>query len=129
MAIKVYVSADIEGVTGIAHWDEASRDHPAYREFQERMTTETASACQAAMTAGATEIVVKDAHGSGRNILAEQLPVPVRLIRGWSGHPYSMVQELDATFDALFWWVITRLRGLAGIHWRTRSGAQFTTSN
>ena len=70
MANKVYVSADIEGITGIAHWDEASRDHPAYREFQERMTAETAAACQAAMTAGATEIVVKDAHGSGRNILA-----------------------------------------------------------
>ena len=44
MAIKVYVSADIEGVTGIAHWDEASRDHPAYREFQERMTAEAAVA-------------------------------------------------------------------------------------
>ena len=101
MANKVYVSADIEGITGIAHWDEASRDHPAYREFQERMTAETAVACQAAKAAGATEIVVKDAHGSGRNILAEQLPAPARLIRGWSGHPYSMVQELDATFDAL----------------------------
>ena len=101
MTIKVYVSADIEGITGIAHWDEASRDHPAYREFQERMTAETAVACHAAIAGGATEIVVKDAHGSGRNILAEQLPPPVRLIRGWSGHPYSMVQELDATFDAL----------------------------
>ena len=56
MANKVYVSADIEGVTGIAHWDEASRDHPAYREFQERMTAETAAACQAAITAGATEL-------------------------------------------------------------------------
>lgn len=101
MAMKVYISADIEGVTGIAHRDEASREHPAYREFQERMTAEAAAACKAALAAGADEIVVKDAHGSGRNILAEQLPAPTRLIRGWSGHPYSMVQELESSFDAL----------------------------
>lgn len=101
MVKKVYISADIEGTTGIANWDEANRDHASYREFQERMTAETAAACEAAIAAGAREINLKDAHGSGRNILAEKLPTPVRLIRGWSGHPYSMVQELDKSFDAL----------------------------
>ncbi len=44
---------------------------------------------------------LKDAHYSGRNILAESLPNNARLIRGWSGHPYSMVQEIDSSFDAL----------------------------
>ena len=39
--MKIYISADIEGITGIAHWDEATRDHPAYAEFQQRMTAET----------------------------------------------------------------------------------------
>ena len=99
--MKVYISADIEGITGIAHWDEAIRDHPAYREFQERMTEEVVAACEGALLAGATEIWVKDAHGSGRNILAERLPHPTHLIRGWSGHPYTMVQELDQSFDLL----------------------------
>ena len=28
--MQVYVSADIEGVAGIAHWDEATKDHAAY---------------------------------------------------------------------------------------------------
>lgn len=99
--MKIYISADIEGITGITHWDEAIRDHPAYREFQERMTEEVIAACEGARLAGATEIWVKDAHGSGRNILAERLPHPTRLIRGWSGHPYGMVQELDQSFDFL----------------------------
>ena len=93
MVEKVYISSDIEGTTGIANWDEANRDHAAYREFQERITAETAITCEAAIAEGVSEIVVKDAHGSGRNILAEKLPSPVRLSRGWSGHPYSMVQE------------------------------------
>jgi D-amino peptidase len=50
---------------------------------------------------GASEIWVKDAHDSGRNLLAERLPVAARLIRGWSGHPFMMLQELDSSFAAL----------------------------
>jgi len=99
--MKVYISVDIEGVAGIAHWDEASASHQKYREFQERMTAEAVAACDGALAAGATEIWVKDAHSSGRNILGEHLPREARLIRGWSGHPFSMVQELDESFDAV----------------------------
>ena len=40
------------------------------------------------------------AHGSGRNIIARELPSPARLIRGWSGHPYLMIQEIDAALES-----------------------------
>jgi len=99
--MKVYISVDIEGAAGIAHWDEAAKRHGDYPEFRERMTAEAVAACEGALNAGATEIWVKDAHGSGRNILAERLPPEARLIRGWSGHPYDMLQELDESFDAV----------------------------
>ena len=100
--MKIYISADMEGITGVSHWDEVEHNKPtAYNQFQERMTLEVLAACDGANDAGAKEIWVKDAHYSGRNILAEKLPANVRLIRGWSGHPYSMVQELDESFDAL----------------------------
>ena len=100
--MKVYISADMEGVTGVNHWDEVEHNKPSfYNQFQERMTKEVLAACNGSIDAGANEIWVKDAHYSGRNILAELLPKEVRLIRGWSGHPYSMVQELDSSFDAL----------------------------
>lgn len=99
--MKVYISVDIEGSAGIAHWNEARKDQPDYVEFRERMTLEAAAACEGALAAGATEIWVKDAHGTGRNIMGEKLPKEARLIRGWSGHPYGMVQELDETFDAV----------------------------
>jgi D-amino peptidase len=99
--MKAYISADIEGTTGITNWEEADKTHPTYREFRERMTDEVFAACEGAIEAGAKEIVIKDAHGSGRNIVAARLPDCAKLIRGWSGHPFCMVQELDESFDAL----------------------------
>ena len=76
-------------------------------EFQERMTQEAVAACDGALAAGATEIWIKDAHGSGRNIRQEALPVEAVLIRGWSNHPLGMVQELDETFAVV---------GMVGYH-------------
>ena len=99
--MKIYISADIEGVTGVTHWDEADRLKPDYAEFREQMTAEVAAACEGALQAGAAEIWVKDAHGSGRNLIASRLPKEAHLIRGWSGHPFSMVQELNDSFHAL----------------------------
>ena len=99
--MRVYISADIEGTTGIAHWDEASKAHADYPWFRERMRQEVASACEGALAGGARAITVKDAHGSGRNLLPDELPPEVELIRGWSGHPYSMVQELDGSYGAV----------------------------
>jgi len=98
--MKIFLSADIEGITGITDWAEADLSKPDNAEFRERMTAEVAAACDGALAAGATEIVVKDAHWTGRNLLAERLPRQARLLRGWSGHPYSMVQGLDRSFAA-----------------------------
>lgn len=98
--MKIYISADIEGVAGIVHWNEASMDQADYQEFRVQMSNEVAAACEGALNAGATEILVKDAHGSGRNIIPSRLPEQAKLIRGWSEHPFSMVQELDESFQA-----------------------------
>ena len=113
MSLKVYISADMEGITGVTHWNEVDPEKPNYAQFQKRMTGEVVSACRGALDAGAKKIMVKDAHYTGRNILPEDLPEEVELIRGWSGHPYSMVQELDETFDALM---------MVGYHSRAGSG-------
>lgn len=111
--MKIYISADIEGVAGITDWSEADYTHPSYPQFREEMTREVVAACDGAMAAGATEILVKDAHHTGRNILAAQLPACARLVRGWSGHPLAMVQELDESFAAVL---------LIGYH--ARAGAE-----
>jgi D-amino peptidase len=64
------------------------------------MTSEVAAACEGALEAGAREILVNDAHGTARNIIASRLPREAKLARGWSYHPFGMVQHLDGTFDA-----------------------------
>ncbi|MFW6149338.1 MAG: M55 family metallopeptidase [Atribacterota bacterium] len=99
--MKIYISADIEGITGIANWDEANKTKPDYQKYSKQMTEEVKAACEGAINAGAKAIFIKDAHGSGRNIIADDLPQNIKLIRGWSGHPFAMVQELDESFDAL----------------------------
>jgi D-amino peptidase len=99
--MKIYITADIEGITGAAHWDETDKKNPDYGEFREQMTAEVAAACAGALSAGASEVWVKDAHWTGRNIILSKLPREVRLVREWSGHPFSMMQELDETFQAV----------------------------
>ena len=112
--MKIYISADIEGVNGSTHLDETDKKNPDYAEFQEQMTAEVLAACQGALNAGAKEIWVKDAHDTARNIKASSLPAQVKLLRGWSGHPFCMVEGLDETFDALL---------LVGYHSRAGSNS------
>lgn len=99
--MKVFISADIEGVAGISNWIEARDAYPEYAYFADQMSREVAGACEASNKAGAEEILIKDAHGTARNINPRLLPKNAKLISGWSGHPFRMVQELDETFDAL----------------------------
>lgn len=98
--MKVFISADIEGTAGIAQWDEADRNHPDWNEFRALMTAEVVAACEGARAAGATEVVIKDAHSSGRNLILDRLPDYARIVRGWSGHPDEMMYGIDAGFAA-----------------------------
>ena len=72
--MKVFISADIEGVNNICTWDETDNRSGEYQYFRKQMTEEVAAACRAAKEAGATEIFVKDAHDSARNLILKDLP-------------------------------------------------------
>lgn len=98
--MKIFISADIEGITTTTFWDETIPGKEEYKTHAEQMTKEVVAACEGATAAGATEIIVRDAHGYANNIDITKLPSNVKLIRGWSGHPYSMVYGIDRSFDA-----------------------------
>lgn len=98
--MKVFISADIEGVAGSLNFQECHNAESTYRKYADIMTREVAAACEGAQAAGATEILIKDAHGMANNIDVEMLPRGVRLIRGFSGHPYGMAEGVDGGFDA-----------------------------
>ncbi|MCH7321670.1 M55 family metallopeptidase [Solibacillus sp. MA9] len=97
--MKVYISADIEGITGTTVWSETELNSPDYLQFQKQMTREVLAAIEGAVAGGATEILLKDAHDSARNILIEELPENVKIIRGWTQEPMCMVAGLDESFD------------------------------
>ena len=99
--MKIFISADIEGVNNIATWDETDMKSPEYAYFRKQMTEEVRRACVGAKKAGATEILVKDAHDSARNLILKELPEYIKLHRGWQGCPCSMMAGLDKTFDAV----------------------------
>jgi len=99
--LKVFISVDMEGLTGVTHWEEVSRTGKDYDYFRKIMTHETNAAIEGALAAGATEIVVRDSHGSARNILPDLLRKEAKLLRNWSGGPMSMMEGIDETFDAV----------------------------
>lgn len=97
---KIFISADIEGVCGIADWAETDLANPQSAWFRTQMTKEVAALCEAANESGVEEIFVKDAHGSGRNIVPDMLPRNVKLMRSWTRDPFSMMAGLDPSFEA-----------------------------
>ncbi len=99
--LKVFISVDMEGVSGVIHWDDVSRGGDDYQLFRRLMTEETNAAVEGALKAGATEILVRDSHGSARNILPDLLRPEAELLRDWSGGPLEMMEGIDETFDAV----------------------------
>ncbi len=98
--LKVFISVDMEGVTGVVNSDDASRSGKDYDYFRQTMTREANAAIEGALAAGATEIIVRDSHGSALNLLPEMLHESSKLISDWSGGPISMMEGIDDTYDA-----------------------------
>lgn len=98
--MKIYISADMEGVVGAVTGDQLSPSGFEYQRFREFMTQEVNAAIKAAFEAGATEIVVSDSHGNAQNLLIEKLPQNITLVRGFP-RPLVMMQGIDETFDGV----------------------------
>jgi D-amino peptidase len=97
--LKVFLSVDMEGVAGVVTADQLMPGSFEYERFRHMMTDEALAAVEGARQGGATEIVVADAHGNSQNLLIEQFPADVRMVRGSPTH-LGMMGGLDATFDA-----------------------------
>jgi D-amino peptidase len=97
--MKVYISVDMEGVAGTVTADQLGPNGFEYGRFRKFMTDETLAAIRAAKEAGAGEIVVSDSHGNGENLLIEDFPKDVRIVRSWPRHG-GMMGGLDSSFSA-----------------------------
>jgi D-amino peptidase len=97
--VKVFISVDMEGLSGVVAGNEVSANGPDYGHFRAIMAAETNAAIEGAARGGATEFVVRDSHGSKTNLLPADLKQGY-LIRGASTDPKNMMEGIDATFAA-----------------------------
>jgi D-amino peptidase len=97
---KVYISVDMEGISGVVGDDQTSAGQPEYGRSRKLMAEDANAAIRGAFDGGATEVVVNDSHGSQRNLLPEDLDPRARLI-SHSFKRHGMVEGLDETFDAV----------------------------
>ena len=122
--MKIYISADMEGVVGVVTNEQLGPQGFEYARFREFMTEEVNAAILAAFEAGATEVVVSDSHGNGQNLLIEKLPKNILLIRAWP-RPLMMMQGIDETFaGAIFIGYHTATTNTQGVRAHTISSAR-----
>jgi len=98
--IKILISVDMEGLAGVVTAGQLGPSGFEYERFRRFMTDEALAAINGAFEAGATEIVVADAHGNGQNLLIEKFPDDVRIIRSWPRR-FGMVAGIDASIDGV----------------------------
>jgi len=99
--MKVFVSVDMEGITGVTGWHQVMHKDPEYGEARERMIADVNAAIEGALEAGATDIVVNDAHDRMGNLILSKLKPQARLISGFT-KPHGMMQGVEDSDAALF---------------------------
>ncbi len=92
--VRVFISADMEGVTGLVAASELLPDGPDYPRFRALMTGDVNAAIDGLVVGGAVSVLVCDAHNTGRNIPIEDLHSAARLIRGGT-KPLGMMEGID----------------------------------
>ena len=99
--MKIYISVDLEGITGATSWASTNLGDIEYEAVAKQMKAEAMAAALGAIDAGATEVYIKDAHETGRNIDITGFPKQCVFIRDWANSPDSMIGGIDSSFDAL----------------------------
>jgi D-amino peptidase len=97
--VQIYISADMEGITGLVDAIDVQPGGADYERGRVMMTQDVNAAIRGALAAGATRVVVNDAHGRMRNLLPDELHPAARLVRG-RPKAMSMLEGLDDSFDA-----------------------------
>lgn len=98
--LRVYISADMEGVAGLISNRQFSENGADYAMGRRLMTGEVNAAIEGAFLAGATEVVVNDGHGAGMNLLPDELDRRALLITG-AQRPFAMMEGLDGSYAAV----------------------------
>jgi D-amino peptidase len=99
--MRVYISADMEGVSGVVHSDQTDSAQPEYQYARTLMLQEVNAAVEGAIQGGAREVMVNDSHGSMRNLTIGELHAAATLLSG-PIKTYSMMTGVETGFDVAF---------------------------
>lgn len=92
--MKLFISADIEGVAGTVSREQMGPKGFEYLQAREWMTGEVEAAIKGARKSGVTEVIIADSHGNGQNLLLDKLPEMVKVVRSWP-RPLMMMQGVE----------------------------------
>lgn len=98
--MKVFISADLEGITGVVGGAQMGTGGTDYMRVRKLMTQDINAAVEGAFAGGATAVVINDGHGAGINVLIEDLDSRARLISG-SNLQLSQMGGIDSSFDVV----------------------------
>lgn len=102
-AMKIYMSVDMEGATGIVHREQLVPGGEDYERGRKLLMGDVNAAIEGALKGGATEVLVNDAHGTMRNLLIEDLAEGAELISGpWTNKPLCQSEMIDASYGLGF---------------------------
>jgi D-amino peptidase len=98
--MKVIISVDMEGISGIVDGSQTGRDKAEYEKGRALMVADVNATIDGILEADPeAEIVVSDAHGGMKNILPEDLNEAALLVRG-TPKPLTQMAGIDDSFDA-----------------------------
>ena len=98
--MKIYISADMEGVAGVVDWDQCRAGAPGHEQGARLLLGEVNAAIEGAVAGGADEVTVNDSHGLMANLAPDLLAGRAGYLSG-RHKPDYMMQGLDASYDAV----------------------------
>src|SRR5437762_9281404 len=98
--MKLFLSTDFEGVSGIVAWEQIIEGNSEYEQGRRLLTGEVNAVISGALEEGAKEFVVNDSHHYMRNLHPQDLLGNAMLITG-KHKPMYMMEGLDSSFDGI----------------------------
>lgn len=112
--MKLYLSVDMEGITGLPDYTYVNASMHNYERARRIMTEETNYVVDAAFKAGCSEVLVNDSHMKMNNIMIDQLHPDAHLITG-DVKMFSMVHGLDDSFSGAMFIGYHSRAGMPGV--------------
>lgn len=123
--MKVFISADIEGIAGVMRPEQCRPETADYQLARGLMEQEVNAAIDGAFAGGATEVVVADSHAAMVNLRAANIDARARLVQG-KPRALSMVEGLEQqAFDGMMFIGYHSAAGEHGVLSHTINGRAF----